>query len=656
MKRSITRLTALLLAAGITLSVQAETFAEATETTVASAETAEQQTTSETKEEEKTEEEQTTEKTETKEEKVPDFYVDYYDKEEDSDPERRKYYYYSKGGFNRDYRDYIKLSTEQLSSMTDEYLKYITNVYEMSTFKTYNKEIKYGVTGESDRDTYKDEVYKTLSDLYDYIYTSCEFHDEVVPGAHFNFSDVDNEDLEYYARVDVKVYYRDYTKEALGPDLRIILRDNFLYLDDCFGTYYDITVPEPKKMFDMIDKLVDILNPPRTEAIEILKKDVNLDNMTYGGKEMKCLEKLTFTVPVTKEICRSFLGVLTNEGETLKFTVNQVYTNEWLFFMTIEGSNGKKVLWRDNENNIGSYRAYEKFYESDTIDENHNLVYDGNCWPNNAVTIKGSADDDEITGVNINVDSRGIGDASYNVKADGENIKYEFYGKDYTVEGGRNLYTILSLTYEKVQKELEEKKQQEKANQTNTILFKGYTDDKSMYLDYKVLFAAQADLDVEEAVAPKWYKELGSDVKVTILSLMRRIDGKEKRPPYLLMRLKGSEKSRWFKIDSETPSKNLSNEDTEYLGDLHYDMEFRSVKSFDGKNLVGQDYSDSDIIHASIRFDYAESQSVLSGIDFIIESQKTEVDAENLKYIGGGRTLYENIFYSTDGDTYYGNN
>lgn len=623
MKMTITRLTALLLAAGITISAHAETLVGATESSAAPTESAEQQ--------EKTSAEE-------KQEKNAEDTADEYD------------YYYNEG--NRYNKEFTDLSLSEKKELVDEFLKYILKNYSKCDLRVYDNDKRaHGYLDEYAR-KYTKELQDSLSELYDYIYTSCTYLGKD-QGVTCSF---DKEDLNYF--VDMEIRLPDV---QAAPYLTLILNDNNMTLNDCFGRGNNYTVQDPEKIVDMVYDISMMINPPEEKEIKIKKENVNLDNMTYNGDKMQCLEKLTFTIPADKGVRRSFIGALANEGEALKFTVTQAKTDKWTFFMMIEGSKGKKVMWTENSQySTGSYKAYEEFYETETIDGNHNLVLDYNNPANNSIMLKGSADDETITDINLKLTyNDGIGNLK-DLLINGENVSYEFYGKDYTVEGGRNLYTILSLTYEKVQKELEEKKQEEKnnqyADQTKTILFKGYTDDKSMYLDYKVLFAAQADLDVEEAVAPKWYKELGSDVKVTILSLMRRIDGKEKRPPYLLMRLKGSEKSRWFKIDSETPSKNLSNEDTEYLGDLHYDMEFRSVKSFDGKNLVGQDYSDSDIIHASIRFDYAEPQSVLSGIDFTIESQKTEVDAENLKYIGGGRTLYENIFYSTDGDTYYGNN
>jgi len=379
------------------------------------------------------------------------------------------------------------------------------------------------------------------------------------------------------------------------------------------------------------------------EVKEEPKDESRVYSQTFVGDINKYIlrEKFNFTFTADK----SFEGVLTDEvaevGEEVSAEVriylkdmNPKRNGEVKFYNVtiLEGSKGKAQLWGGFDYEFGYFPLYKPTdMVMHAISANRCLTgsyyeplvrYSGEGVENHRFMIKPEFDGTEIKSIKI----------KYVPEVNG---KYDTYA---TMEGateGKNLkYELLVPLTEMTEKEKSEEEALEERNPESYITkVRGKMRDGS-YHDYRISSVYQVSLDGLKGDLPRWYEELGDDVKLYLLSLTQVWDGKE-RNNYTMVKIEGSRDKVWF-INGNAEF-GAGKENGKYVV-----CQYDSLISFDGFERV-RNTVDYDTITLSVDFNADEDMTVES-ISVEVEGEKASLFGDEITYIGGGKMTYESFF------------
>lgn len=373
------------------------------------------------------------------------------------------------------------------------------------------------------------------------------------------------------------------------------------------------------------------------------EKESRVYSQTFVGDINKYIlrEKFYFTFVADK----SFDGVITEEvaeiGEEVSAEV-RVYLKDMnpkrngqvkFYNVTIlKGSKGTAQLWGGFDYELGYFPLYKPTdMVMHAISANRYLTgsyyeplvrYSGESVYNHRFMIKPEFDGTEIKSIKI----------KYVPEVNG---KYDTYA---TMEGateGKNLkYELLVPLTEMTEKEKEEEEAKEDCNPEKYVTkIRGEMRDGS-YHDYRINSVYQVSLDALEGDLPAWYKDLGTDVSLYLLSFTQVWDGKD-RKNYTMVKLEGSRGKVWF-INGNAEFGEKTDK-SKYVV-----CEYDSLISFDGFERV-RNTVEYDTITVSVDFAPDADMSVKK-ISVDIEGEELTVNEEDITYIGGGKMTYESFF------------
>ena len=152
--------------------------------------------------------------------------------------------------------------------------------------------------------------------------------------------------------------------------------------------------------------------------------------------------------------------------------------------------------------------------------------------------------------------------------------------------------------------------------------------------DYRINSVYQLSLEGLGKDLPKWYKDLGSNVSLYLLSFTQVWDLKD-RHTYTMVKIEGDDDRVWF-INGNAEFGSKPN------GGKFAESEYNSLISFDGFERV-RNTVNFDSINLSVDFAANEDMDV-EKITVDIDGEKLSVPSENITYIGGGKMTYESFF------------
>lgn len=377
-------------------------------------------------------------------------------------------------------------------------------------------------------------------------------------------------------------------------------------------------------------KLFDYVLPDTIIKLQ----NVDLENYTHEGKPIDIVERLTFDITVpSHEYCEPLYEV-SNPGGQISCKIEQLGMNppertshKYYYVLTMSGNKSKVTLFSEAATTTNFFTDLKLYFNNQNryTDNQFVAILDNE----GLFSIDGCSGDYEMKSVYFSSHSVEYGGFLKEIEA--YNVKYEFFKENFGYNYNRNLYAKFHPDFFTVHKDLVNEKYKENS---------GGNFDLKRYVN----FIAQNELKLSPNEKPEWFANLGGGVNATVLGIKRVVNGKEKDTD-IMLQLKGSSKTRWFTMERATPSDNLANDSTLSKGDLHYDIVMTAVKSFDGVNV--EYYSDNANAHKiglNILFDYQDGEVLYNGMEFVFDDAVKTVSPENQKYIGGGKSIYDNLF------------
>jgi len=417
--------------------------------------------------------------------------------------------------------------------------------------------------------------------------------------------------------------------------------DEFVSLCEKEEKLYNKYMAEERKKSEKTTITLDengdkvIKNPKTEEENKVYRQDHVGDINSYLLRE-----KFTFSFTVDE----SFEGIITEEVAQIGETVNcesRVYLKEWntnltknkhYNVMTLSGSKGQIDLWggiRYNLDYIPLYKPTDAVMAAITANRvirgyhYEPLVrYNGGDYEDDTIYIKAEFDGTEITGMKIKY-----------VKEEDATYKY---GTDY-MKGAKDCtsfdYELLIPLEEISEKEKEEEKALEDRNpQKYVTKVKGKMRDGSIH-DYRINSIYKIPLSNSLDIKNGWFKNLGDDVNVYLISFTQIFNGKE-RKNYTMLKFEGTNDKLWFINGNAEFGK--TGKGTHYINSEYY-----SLISFDGYERI-RNTEEYETISLDIKFSGNEEKT-LSSVGVLFEDTKVYADAEDMTYVGGGTLTYESF-------------
>ncbi len=418
--------------------------------------------------------------------------------------------------------------------------------------------------------------------------------------------------------------------------------DEFVSICEKEAKLYDEYMAEERKKSDKTTITLDengdkVVKNPKDEEKEnkVYRQDHVGDINSYLLRE-----KFTFSFVADE----SFEGVITEEvaeiGETV-YCESRVYLKEWSTnltknkhynVMTLKGSKGQIDIWggiRYNLDYIPLYKPTDVVMAAITANRvirgyhYEPLVrYNGGDYKDDTIYLKAEFDGTQITGMKIKYTKE-------------EDANYKF-GADY-MEGAKDCVTFdyeLLIPLEKItEKEKNEEKALEDRNPEKYVTrVKGKLNDGSTW-DYKINSLYKIPLSNSMIIEDDWYKHLGDDVHMYLISFNQIYNGKDRRN-YTMLKFEGTKNKLWFINGNAAFGKKANG--THYINSEYY-----SLISFDGYERI-RNTKEYETIYLDIKFSGNEEKT-LSSVDVSFENTEVRVDAQEMTYIGGGTLTYESF-------------
>lgn len=339
------------------------------------------------------------------------------------------------------------------------------------------------------------------------------------------------------------------------------------------------------------------------------------------------IDSTDFTFKVPEEIKNPVLEEIANSGETVtgKFENYDPTTKgyQYNYHLILSGSKGAVELLTeervslDGSKELYSYNHPVGFINAYRIENNMYVEYQiGKSGTTNLKLTFADGDIKEVLFDDIVC----------------ENLEHKIYSDS----------SYLSDRY--VEKTEEDKEALIKEQQENVIeppvqdpersvsTYKGIRGSDGRVFDYTIPYIVEIPIDFTENSMPSWYKALGEDVKVILIGMNQTIDGTS-CGGRTMVKFEGSKGEQWFGIDSVKWDKK---ENTASVKNT-----YNSLISFDGVRSI-RNTVEFDTVGLDAYFEGADYE--LASIVIKIGGKTIEVSADNIKYIGGGKATYENIF------------
>lgn len=378
---------------------------------------------------------------------------------------------------------------------------------------------------------------------------------------------------------------------------------------------------------------------------------LDFDKETYSlgngrTENFSYMEKLEFDLELDDSYADTAFDEIASDGK-VNCTIEQITTGSIKYILTIEGNRGKKQFITEERSSLGGFSGSSSgnalgFWLNYLLEGDTAVLYDARMAKyRDSIEFKGDKADGRISSVTMSY-SFGNDSLKPPSKILASNIKYEFYGSEEVFNQGRNLLTRFGIKEKDIEikndKTIDVQEQDPENYATEMRAVYDYPDGKEV-VDFYIDFVAKTNLNITTSAVPDWFKALGNDVELSMVSIVDTINGKPHRKSYPLLRFKGSKGTQWFEVNiveaAPAPGEFTANVKDDYTAYL----EFNSLLSFDGftrrKNTVSYD-----TFSMYMKFEDKE-KTKLSGIEFTM-GRKYTIDTNEINYTGGGKGVYEN--------------
>ncbi len=370
---------------------------------------------------------------------------------------------------------------------------------------------------------------------------------------------------------------------------------------------------------------------------KVIKNNVSRQDHVGDINSYLLREKFTFSFVADE----SFEGIITEEVAELGETVHcesRVYLKEWSTnltknrhhnVMTLKGSKGQLDIWGGilyNLDYIPLYKPTDVVMSAVTANQvirgyaYEPLVrYSGGDYKDDIIRVKAEFDGTEIIGMKIKYTKE-------------EDAIYK-YGSDY-MDGAKDCtsfdYELLIPLEEITEKEKEAEKALEDRNPKKYVTkIKGKMSDGSIH-DYRINSIYKIPLSNSTDTENEWFRKLGDDVNLYLISFTQIWDGEDRRN-YTMLKFEGTKDKLWFTNGNAMFGKKAN-------GTRYINSEYYSLISFDGYERV-RNTEEYETISLDIKFTGDEEKAITS-VGVLFDDTEIYTDAEDMTYIGGGKLTY----------------
>lgn len=556
-------------------------------------------------------------------------------------------------------RNEFVVLTNMATDMMSDWKHFYRDYYTRSTALWLQQEFIEGNIEKTERQHIADSFVK----IYDYAVANEKQIDRKEYQEHQ--SKITNTTTEYYISLGINHDFRGTSipEDFVGDEIafaKFSLQNNYCQFTLMFEkfstsmeengftgnvilTYCDYYyIKNPKEFMDYVLSMADVLGMEVNDETEyeIDYKDFDYEAQTYAGETYKVIDRVSFEADIDDSFYDTYIEEVASPNSTISCVIELIRsgTSNFLLF-NMKGDRGEKLYW-----DVPYYR-----WESNWI--MFNIKYheqDGNLVtaskpPNFYTKIEGVTDEDGKIDLTLTVHLWPIGNLPTKIVS--KNLKYEsFIDEDTSIwDKNRNLGGLFSLTREKMAEENEKIKEQlsQEIDYENYVNYLRKKDeDGNVISDYFVHFIAQVELSIKSNILPDWYNKLGDNVTATIIGITKIIRNNERVDSMILF--KGDKGEKWFTNSSIIPSSAMTMMKYTSDEDLSINCTYSELKSFDGEKTVRNTIEYEQM---SFEFKYKNDGYLTpDGIDFKIGPKSQHFDEQDIKYIGGGKLSYANLW------------
>ena len=356
--------------------------------------------------------------------------------------------------------------------------------------------------------------------------------------------------------------------------------------------------------------------------------------------KLTAIDKIDFTFTVSDSFAGEITERVADIGEEVKGTLNHYIrgTAQYQYhILTLSGAKGQVSLWRVDYGSLQNTNHYTNepmyFYQGFRVEDNQLVRYDPNEYTEykNDFYVQVKASGDNINEVSFN----------YKPYSQTKNLNERMKGAQLCENVD---YTAFSTDEISLKDKFEEKDEEkiikeeiernrgydvtEQDPERYVTVVKGERNDGRM-LGYSINFIAEIPFENKNSD----YSYLGNNLKLALIGLENTLDGKVYRND-VMVRLAGDKGCLWFKVGDGEFGKN--DDGTQFVK-----SEYNSLISFDGYQRV---YNTINHKSLNVELTFSGENMELDKAVLVDGSYKYSFNADQIKYIGGGKSTYEKLW------------
>lgn len=406
-------------------------------------------------------------------------------------------------------------------------------------------------------------------------------------------------------------------------------------------TYCDYYyIENPAQFMDYVLSMADVFGIQANDETEYkYGAEYDFDKKLINGNPYQVVDCVSFEADIDDSFYDTFIEEIASPNSTINCTM------ELIRF----GTSNRVLLKMDGDRDERTYymRPDYTWYSNSIMFYTNSYIYKNRVVTTNQpmfyIKVEGVTDEDGNIDLTLTVNLGQIGDLPTKIVS--KNLKYEsFIDEDTSIwDKNRNLGGLFSLTREKMaeeNKKIEEQMSQEIDYENYVNYLRKKDEDGNVISDYFVHFIAQVELSIKSNILPDWYNKLGDNVTATIIGITKIIRNNERVDSMILF--KGDKGEKWFTNSSIIPSSAMTMMKYTSDEDLSINCTYSELKSFDGEKTVRNTIEYEQM---SFEFKYKNDGYLTpDGIDFKIGPKSQHFDEQDIKYIGGGKLSYANLW------------
>lgn len=497
--------------------------------------------------------------------------------------------------------------------------------------------------------TDKDKIADGLINIYDYI---SENGTQIDINGYIDGKDNDTGTADYHIWLQTDKVGRSTETDEEVADLTIKLYNNYcelniIYWNKSFNGFFKgvklfdyYYIENPAQFMDYVLSMADVFGIQANDETEYkYGAEYDFDKKLINGNPYQVVDRVSFEADIDDSFYDTFIEEIASPNSTINCVMELIRV----------GTSNRVLLKMAGDRDERAYymRPDYTWYSNSIMFYTNSYIYKNRVVTTNQpmfyIKVEGVTDEDGNIDLTLTVNLGQIGDLPTKIVS--KNLKYEsFIDEDTSIwDKNRNLGGLFSLTREKMAEEnekIEEQLSQEIDYENYVNYLRKKDEDGNVISDYFVHFIAQVELSIKSNILPDWYNKLGDNVTATIIGITKIIRNNERVDSMILF--KGDKGEKWFTNSSIIPSSAMTMMKYTSDEDLSINCTYSELKSFDGEKTVRNTIEYEQM---SFEFKYKNDGYLTpDGIDFKIGPKSQHFDEQDIKYIGGGKLSYANLW------------